>query len=199
MQTARGTRLDAGRLQAHADAVRAQRALVHFLGRRIEFWDVEWTAGDAILAANAIFLLEIHDAVGVLHDGAIGGTRAQTAGIGAVHALVFAHEPAEGTVCKFVLVETDQVVIIPGRIRHGLIRVVEGGLAERIAVPFEARHLAGFAANAGGDVDQFANTAAFLALRAASGNRARMAGDRFDLQRTHALSSFTRKPLNSGV
>src|SRR5579872_4763164 len=76
LQTSGGTRLDAGRLEARAHAVRTQRALVNLLGRGIEFRDVVGTPGNAKLATNAVFLLEVHDAVGVLHDGAVGGTGA---------------------------------------------------------------------------------------------------------------------------
>ncbi len=61
----------------------------------IELRNIEGAAGDAILAADAVFLLEIDDAVAVLHDGAVGRARAQAAGIGAVHALILAHQPAE--------------------------------------------------------------------------------------------------------
>src|SRR5262249_25613557 len=128
-------------------------------------------------------------------------TRAQASRIGAVHALILAHQPSERAVGELVLVEADQIVVVPLRIRHGLIRVVEGGLAERVGVPFDASHLARLAADAGRDVDQLADAFGFFALRALARGRARMAGDRFDLEcpGAHARSSFTRKPLNSGV
>src|SRR5579864_6531214 len=93
LQAARGAGFDAGRLQALTDAIGAERALVDFLRGRIEFRNIEGASGNAEFAADAILLLEIDDAVGVLHDGAVGGTGAQASGIGAVHALVLAHEP----------------------------------------------------------------------------------------------------------
>ena len=67
--------------------------LKHLLRLRIELRDVERAAGDAIPAANAVVLLEIDDAVGVLDDGAVGGAGAPGTRVGAVHALVFAHQP----------------------------------------------------------------------------------------------------------
>ena len=163
MQAARGTRLDARRLQPRAHAVRTQRALVNLLRLRIELRNIERAARHAILAADAVILLKIDDAVGVLHNGAVGRTGAQAAGIGAMQAAVLAHQPLQRAVFGDVFIEADQVVVIPLQIRHGLVSVVEKCLAERIAVPFETRDFAGFAADAGGDVDQFRDV----------GNRAR--------------------------
>src|SRR5499427_10294845 len=83
-------------------------------------------------------------------DGAISGTRRETAGLGAVHALVLAHEPQQRAVFALVLIEKDKVPVIPARLRHGLIRVVEDGFAKRQVVPFHAGYFASFAAYAGG-------------------------------------------------
>src|ERR1700731_300470 len=91
LQAAGRASLDASRLQALTDAIGAERALVNFLRRRIKFGNVVRASGDAELAADTVFLLEVDDTVGVLHDGAVGGAGAQAAGIRAVHALVFAH------------------------------------------------------------------------------------------------------------
>src|SRR5947209_322181 len=66
VQTARGARLDAGRLEALADAVHAERALEDFVGLRAELGNVERAAADAVAAPNAVLLLKINDAVGVL-------------------------------------------------------------------------------------------------------------------------------------
>src|SRR5713101_6918308 len=98
MKAAGGARFDAGGLEPHVDAVGAKRALEDFLSLRIELGDVKRTAGQAILAANAILLMEIDDAVGVLYDGAVGRAGAKASRIGAVHALIFAHQPSERTV-----------------------------------------------------------------------------------------------------
>src|SRR5262249_35035119 len=96
--------------------------------------------------------------------------------------------------------ELDQVPVIPRRLRHGLVGVLKRGLAERQIVPLQARHLAGLAPDAGRRIDQLGDP--FLPLRALARRRARMPGDAWHDQRGPAypiFSSFTRKPLNSGV
>src|SRR5260370_7728018 len=85
VEAARGTGLDAGRLEPRAHAVRAQRALVDLLRLRIKLGDIERAACDAILAANAELLLEIDDAVGVLHAPPVARTTPQPARPGALH------------------------------------------------------------------------------------------------------------------
>src|SRR5262249_1044125 len=141
-------RLDARGLETLSDAIRAERALVNLLRLAVELRDIERTARHAVLTPDAILLLEIDDAVRVLDDGAVGRTRAETAGILAVHALVFAHEPLQRAVVVLVFVELDQVPVVPRRGRHRLIRVVERGLLERHVVPLDTRDLACLAANA---------------------------------------------------
>ena len=123
----------------------------------IELGNVERAAGDAISAADAVLLLEIDDAVGVLHDGAVGGAGAQAAGIGAVHALILAHQPHQRAVFALMLVELDQVPVIPPRLRHRLVGVVETLSPKRHIVPLHARHFARLAADAGRGVDQLAD------------------------------------------
>src|SRR5437879_13176106 len=66
-----------------------------------------------------------------------------------------------------VFVEEDQVPVIPARLRHGLVGIVENGFAERQVVPLHAGHFAGFAADARRGVDEFAN--GVFALGALSG------------------------------
>ncbi len=63
---ARRAGLDAGRLQAHADAVRAQRALVGLVVGLADARHVERAAGDAVAAADAVLGDEVDDAVAVL-------------------------------------------------------------------------------------------------------------------------------------
>ena len=157
MQATRRAGLDARRLEPFAHAIRAKRALENAMRLRVHLRNVKRASGDAIAAADAIGLLEIDDAVGVLDDGAVRGTSRQAAGLGAVHALVLAHEPHQRAVFAFVLVEEDQVPVIPARLRHRLVGVTEDGFAERQVVPFHAGHFAGFAADAGGGVDEFAD------------------------------------------
>src|SRR6266480_7638993 len=82
MQAAGGARFDARRLEAFADAVGAKRALEDAMRLRVHLRNVEWAAGNAVTAADAVGLLEVHDAVGVLDDGPIGGTRRETTRVG---------------------------------------------------------------------------------------------------------------------
>ena len=178
MQTARRTSLNAGGFQTSSHSVRAQRALVNLLGIGIVLRDIEWAAGDAELAADAVLLLEIDDAIFVLHDGAVGGTGMQAAGIGAMHALMLAHQPGKAAVGVLILVELDQVPEVPFRVRHGLVGVVEVGLPERHVVPLHARYFAGLAADAGGGVDQLADLV--LALGSCAGDRSGVGRDLLD-------------------
>src|SRR5260370_647345 len=91
MQAPCGARFDACRLQPFAHAVRTQRAFINSFGRRIEFWDVERASGDAVAAADAVGLLEIDDAIGVLHNGPVRGPRRQTSRLCTMHALILSH------------------------------------------------------------------------------------------------------------
>src|SRR6266513_6498365 len=90
VQAARRTRLNARRLQPFAHAIRAQRAFEDAVGLRVHLWNVERAARDAISAADAVGLLEIDDAICVLHDRAVRGTRRQASRLRAMHALVLA-------------------------------------------------------------------------------------------------------------
>src|SRR5579863_8541191 len=98
MQAAGGTSLYTRRFQARAHAVRTQSALVNLFRLRVEFRDVEWTAGDAVLASDAVVLLKIHNAIRVLNNGSVGWTGAQAARVGAVQAAILAHQPAESSI-----------------------------------------------------------------------------------------------------
>src|SRR6202045_892005 len=130
VQASGGAGLDAGRLQAFGNAVGAQSAFINTLGFFVEFGNVEGAPGNAVAAADAIILLKIDDAVGVLHDGAVGRTGFKATRVGAVHALIFAHQPHERAVFPLVLVEQNQVPVIPAGLRHGLISVVEDSFAK---------------------------------------------------------------------
>src|SRR5450432_922248 len=109
MEAAGGASFNASGLQTRADAIGTERALVNFLGFGIELGNVERATSYAILAADAVFLLEIDDTVAVLNDRRIGGTRAQAARIGAVQTPVLAHQPTQRAVVRDVLIEPDQV------------------------------------------------------------------------------------------
>lgn len=157
VQAAGRARFNAGWFETNRHAVVAQRALENLMRLRTEFWNIERAPRDAVAATDAVLFLKIHDAVGVLHDGAVGGTCRQTARIFAVHALIFAHQQHHAAVGALVFIEFDQVPVIPRRFRHGLVGVVKSRLAERVTVPFQARHFARFAPNARGGIHQLAN------------------------------------------
>src|SRR6266404_3240534 len=204
VQAARRAGFDAGRFEPFADAIRAQRTLENAMSLRIHLRNVKRASRDAIAAADAVGLLKIDDAIRVLHDGPVRRTRREATGLCAVHALVLAHQPHQRAVFfANVFVEEDQVPVVPARLRHGLVGIVENGFAERQVVPLHAGHFAGFATDAGRSVDEFAN--GVFALGALAGNGPRVTGDFLDAQYflahgiLYAFSSFTRKPLNSGV
>src|SRR5437879_8073084 len=157
MQAAGRASFDAGGFQPLGDPVHTECAFEDLSRRRTEFRDIKWAAGDAISAADAMLLLEIDDAIDVLDDGAIRGTRDQASRLLAVHALILTHQKLQSAILALVLVELDQVPIVPLRFRHGLVGIVEGGLAKGETVPFQAGNLAGFAADTGGGVNQLAN------------------------------------------
>src|SRR6266404_5111813 len=173
LETAGRTCLDACRFETLANAVGAECALVHALSLGIEARNIERTTGYAEFAADTVFLVKVDDAVGVLHDGPIGRTGCQTAGVGAVHALIFSHQPLDRAIRILVLIELDEVPEIPARLGHGLVGVIEGGRAERHVVPLDTRHFAGFAADASGGIDQFADFE--VALHALAGRGSGMA------------------------
>src|SRR4029077_9301304 len=104
MQAARWAGLDAGWFESHPPRGVAQCALKDFARGRIEFRNVERAAGHAIPATDAICLLEIDDAVGILDDGGVRRTGCEAARVGTVHALVFAHEQHHGAVGALMLV-----------------------------------------------------------------------------------------------
>jgi len=152
MQAAGGACLDAGGFQPHRHAVIAQRALEDFARWRVEFRNVERATGHAIPATDAVRFLKIDDTVSVLDDRGIRRSGREAARIGAVHALVLAHQQHQGAVFALVLVEFDQVPIIPCSLGHRLITIVEGGFTERITIPFETCHFASFATDTRGGV-----------------------------------------------
>ena len=80
----------ARRLQADADTIRTQRALIGFAVFLGQARHIEGAAGNTVAAADAILLVEIHNAIAVLHDGAGGGAGFEATRIGAVHAAILA-------------------------------------------------------------------------------------------------------------
>ncbi len=187
-QAACGTSLNASWLQSLADAIGAERALVNLLRHRVEAGNVEGTTRDTIFAADAVFLVEVDDAVRVFDDGAVGWAGAEAAGIGAVHALILAHEPLDGAVGILVLIELDEVPEIPVGLRHGLVGVVEGGGLERHVVPFDTGDLASLAADASSGVDELADLE--IALHAKALRRTSVARDLLCLKRFTVCHMF---------
>src|SRR6266403_2763028 len=173
LETAGRTCLDACRFETLANAVGAECALVNALSLGIEARNIKGTPGHAEFAADAVFLVKVDDAVGVLHDGPVGWTSRQAARVGAVHALILAHEPLDRAIRILVLIELDEVPEIPARLWHRLVGIVEGGRTERHVVPLDACYFARFAADAGGGVDQFADFE--VALHALAGRGSGMA------------------------
>ena len=92
---ASGTGLDASRLESDRYAVRAQRAFIGLVSLLGDARNVERAAGHAITAADAILLMEVDDAVGVLDDRAGRGARFQATRICAMHAAVLANQPLQ--------------------------------------------------------------------------------------------------------
>src|SRR5882757_1358291 len=176
VEAARWTRFNARWFQPFAHAIGAQRALEDAIVLRVHFRNIERTSRDAVAATDAIGLLEIHDAIGVLDDGAVRGAGREAARLRAVHALVLAHEPHEGTIfLANVFVEEDQVPVIPARLRHGLVTVAENRFAKRQIVPLHAGHFARFAADASGCVNEFAD--GVFPLRILAGYASGVPGD----------------------
>jgi hypothetical protein len=119
-----------------------------------------------------MILLKVNDAIRVLDNRAVCGTSLQASWLGAVHALVLAHEPLQTAIRLLVLVEEDQIPIVPAGFRHGLQSVVEGRLREGHVVPLDAGHFASLATDAGGGIDQFAD--GFFTLCVFPGNTSRV-------------------------
>src|SRR6185369_12600723 len=123
-QTSGGTSLDARRFESLANSIRTERALVDFLRLLVELGNIERTTRDTVAAADTVLLLKIDDAIFVFDDGAVGRTRAETTGIFAVHALIFAHQPHQIAVA-LVFDKLDQIPVVPLGRRHCLIGVIE--------------------------------------------------------------------------
>src|SRR5215470_10398996 len=109
VQASSRTRLDARGLQSFIHAIGAQRAFEHLLRAGIELGNVERTSAYAVAAANAVRLLKVDDAIGVLNDRRIGWTSFQATRIGTVHALILAHEQHGAAVFALVLIELYKV------------------------------------------------------------------------------------------
>src|ERR1019366_5904392 len=176
MQAAGGTGFHARRLESHRRTVHAQRALRHLSRLRVELRHVERAARLAIAAADAVVLVHVHDAVRVLHDGARCGAGLEASRLGAVHALVLAHEPHQ-TALDFAFVEADEIPEAGVERRHRLVGTDLLRRERRQVIPFLARDLAGLAADAGGRVDVLGDRGHASHARGTSPDRSRGAAD----------------------
>src|SRR6202011_3379359 len=152
--------LDAGGLEPDGDTVGAQRALVGLVVALGDARDVEGATGDAVAAADAVLLVKIHDAIGVLHDRARRRAGLQAPGVRAVHAPVLADQPFQIALGSLDLGEAHQRPAALAQVVR--ILILPGVGADLIAqiVPLHAGHLAGLAADALGGVDELGHTAA---------------------------------------
>ncbi|KAG1262217.1 hypothetical protein G6F65_014721 [Rhizopus arrhizus] len=178
-----GTGLDARRLLANGHAVGTQGALVRlvvFLGYARH---IERAAGDAVAATNTVFFVEVHDAVGVLDDGARRGAGFQTARVLAVHAAVLADQPFQVAGGVLVFREAHDGPGMLGQVGRVVVDAHVGADLVAQIVPFHTGALASLAPDALGDVDQL-------------GDRTR---NGFTDARRRAFSTLTRNDLNSGV
>src|SRR5690606_24167069 len=156
----RRTGLDARRLLAHRNAIRTQGTfvcLVVFLG---DTRNVERASGNAIPAADAVFLVKIDNAVVVLNDGTRSRASLEAAGVFAVHAAVLADQPFKIARVVLVLGKTHERPGVLGKV-HGVVihTHVRTDFVPDV-VPFHAGYLACLAAYAFGGVDKLGYTTA---------------------------------------
>ena len=116
--------------------------------------DVERAAGLAVAAADAVLLLEVDDAVRVLHDRAGRRARPQAARVGAVHAAVLHDEPLQALARELLLVEPHHRPGAVGEVDGVVVAAVVHADVVAHVVPLHARDLAGLAADALRDVDE---------------------------------------------
>ncbi len=185
----RRARLGAGRLLAYGHPVGAQRALVRRVVDLGDARDVERASLHAVAAADAVLVDEIHDPVGVLHDGAGRRAGLEAARVLAVHAPILADEP----------LEIARLWVVPLREAHQrehVGRQVVGVVVDPLVdpdrlthvVPFQTRRLAGLAADALRRVDQLHHLHAPVG-GGGGRHRGRAADDVEWLKRCHGSSS----------
>ena len=137
----------------HRHPVGTEGAFVDFAVLLRKAGDVEGAAGDAVAAPDAVLLMEVHNAVGVLDDGARRGAGHETSGVLAVHTAVFADQPFQPVSFFAFGIAHDR----PGRggeVGRVVVDAAVGPYVVADVIPLQTGRLAGLAADAGGDVDQ---------------------------------------------
>ncbi|MOA01691.1 hypothetical protein D3C78_1211120 [compost metagenome] len=188
--------LHTGGLQPYRDAVGTQGALVGFVILLRNPRNVERATGDAVAATDAVVLVEVDDAVGVLDDRAWARTSLQATGLGAVHAAVLADQPLQVTVGIFMLGEAHQGPGLGPQVMRVIVSAVAVPHLVTQLVPFRAGDLAGLATDALGGVDQLGH------LLLLADRRRRRGGGRTgdDVLASHQIfSTLTRNDFDSGV
>ena len=170
MDRAGRTGFHARRFLTDADPVHAQGAFIDPVILFIETRYVKGTASNAVAAADAVFLLEIDDAVGVLNNRPGGWAGLQTTRLCAVHTAILADKPLQLAVL-FGLAKAHYRPGFGAKIRRVIVHpdAVPHVIAD--VIPFGAGHLAGFTAHAGGDIDKLGDFRFMVP-------RARRGGDR---------------------
>ncbi|MOA04937.1 hypothetical protein D3C78_1245100 [compost metagenome] len=100
--------LHTGRLQPYRDTVGTQGALVGLVVFLRNPRNVERATGDAIAATDAVVLIEVDDAIGMLDDRTWARAGLQAARLGAVHAAILADQPLQVTVGVFMFGKAHQ-------------------------------------------------------------------------------------------
>src|SRR5215813_9292139 len=158
---------------SNSNTIRAQRAFVGLVIDLGDARDVERASLHAIAAADAVLVDEIHDAVGILHDGTGRGAGLEAARILAVHAAVLADQPLEVAGTRvLVFGVTHQRPAVGRQIVRVVVHThVDPNLLAQI-VPLEACRLAGLAADALRHIDQLGDLGLPLCWRRDGGSRA---------------------------
>src|SRR5262249_47744466 len=145
---------DTGRLEPNGDAVRAQRALVGFVIALGDARNVERAAGDAVAATDAVLLVEVHDAVGVLDDRTRGGAGLHATRILTMHPAILADQPLQVTRAVVLLRKAHQRPGARAQIVRVLVLPGVGAALTPQVVPLHAGDLAGFAADTLARIDE---------------------------------------------
>ena len=147
------TGFHAGRFLTDADPVHAQGAFIDPVILFIEARNIKRTPGNAVAAADAVFLLEIDDAVGVLNNRPGGRAGFQAARLFAVHTAILADKPLQFAVL-FGLAKAHYRPGFGAEIRRIVVHADAVPHCIANVIPLGTGHLAGFTAHAGRDIDK---------------------------------------------